>query len=239
MKNIWIITRKELSNFFDSLMAYIMLIAFLGFSGLFTWLYLADIFLINQASMMAFFSVAFWTLFFFIPAMTMKSLAEENRTGTLEFLLTKPITVWQLILGKFLATLLLIAIALALTLPYYITISSIGPIDHGSVWCGYFGLILMSCAYIGIGIFASSISNNQIVAFLTALVIGIFFHFLFGLLSSQFTGFFSSLFNYLDAGYHFESMARGVIDSKDLIYFLSIAVLGLVGAKISIEKKQL
>ncbi|MDD4848511.1 MAG: ABC transporter permease subunit [Bacteroidales bacterium] len=239
MKNIWIITKKELSGFFDSLMAYIMLIAFLGFSGLFTWLYLADIFLINQASMMAFFAVAFWTLFFFIPAMTMKSLAEENRTGTLEFLLTKPISITQLIAGKFLATLLLIVIALVLTLPYYITIASIGQIDHGAVWCGYFGLILMSCAYIGIGVFASSISNNQIVAFLTALVIGIFFHFLFGLLSSQFTGFFSSLFNYLDAGYHFESMARGVIDSKDVVYFLSIAFLGLTGAKISIEKKQL
>lgn len=239
MKNTWIITKKELSGFFDSLTAYIMLIAFLGFSGLFTWLYLADIFLINQASMMAFFSVAFWTLFFFIPAMTMKSLAEENRSGTLEFLLTKPITVWQLVSGKYLATLLLIIIALLLTTPYYITIASIGSMDHGAVWCGYFGLILMSCSYIGIGIFASSISNNQIVSFLTALVIGIFFHFLFGLLSSQTTGFLSSLFSYLDAGYHFESMARGVIDSKDVIYFLSIALLGLLGAKISIEKKQL
>lgn len=238
MKNIWIITKKELSGFYDSLMAYIMLIAFLGFSGLFTWLYLADIFLINQASMMAFFAVAYWTLFFFIPALTMKSLAEENRTGTLEFLLTKPISIWQLVLGKFLATFLLICIALVLTFPYYITIASIGPIDHGAVWGGYFGLLLLSGMYIGIGIFTSSISNNQIVAFLFALIIGVFFHFLFGLLSAQFTGFLSVLFNYLDAGYHFESMGRGVIDSKDVIYFLSIAFLGIYGSKIAIERKQ-
>ncbi len=126
MKAIWTITRRELQSFFDSLMAYIMLIAFLGFSGFFTWLFGADIFFVKQASLQSFFSIAYWTLFFFIPALTMRQFAEENRAGTLELLLTKPVSDWQVVLGKFLSTFILILIALALTLPYYITVASLG-----------------------------------------------------------------------------------------------------------------
>ena len=118
MRQIWIITKRELQSFFDSLTAYIMLIAFLGFSGLFTWLYGSDIFFTKQASLQTFFGVSYWTLFFFIPALTMRQFAEENKTGTIELLLTRPVTDWQVIFGKFLATLLLIAIALVFTLPY-------------------------------------------------------------------------------------------------------------------------
>ena len=112
MNKIWIIAKRELQAFFDSLMAYIMLVAFLGFSGFFTWLYGADIFLRNQADLQVFFSIAYWTLFFFIPAITMKMLAEENKSGTIELLLTKAVTDWQVIFGKFLACLVLIIIAL-------------------------------------------------------------------------------------------------------------------------------
>ncbi len=129
MKQIWMITRRELQSFFDSLIAYIMIVVFLAISGLFTWLYGSDIFFVNQASLQSFFSIAFWTLFFFIPALTMKQIAEENKSGTIEMLLTKPISEWQVIWGKFFATLLLIAIALLLTFPYYITVKSLGPID--------------------------------------------------------------------------------------------------------------
>src|SRR5210317_1006638 len=137
MRAIWTIAKRELHSFFDSLMAYIMLIAFLGFSGFFTWLFGSDIFFVKQASLQAFFGVAYWTLFFFIPALTMRQFAEENKTGTIELLLTRPINDWQVVFGKFLATLLLIVIALAFTLPYYFTVSSLGNIDHGAVITGY------------------------------------------------------------------------------------------------------
>ncbi len=239
MNKTWIIARKELSTFFDSLMAYIMMVAFLGFSGFFTWLFMSDIFFINQASLQAFFGTAYWTLFFFIPALTMRSLAEENRSGTIELLLTRPVSLWNVISGKFLAVLVLIGIALALTLPYYITVSQLGPIDHGAVWSGYFGLLLMSAAYISIGIFASSISNNQIVGFLLALFIGIFFHIIFSMLAGNLPGMLGNIFDYLSLSTHFESVSRGVIDSRDLIYFASIILLGLFGAQAVMEKKKL
>jgi len=237
MKQIWMITRRELQSFFDSLIAYIMIVVFLALSGLFTWLYGSDIFYVNQASLQSFFGIAFWTLFFFIPALTMKQIAEERKTGTIEMLLTKPISEWQLLWGKFLATLILIGIALVLTLPYYITVWKLGPIDHGAVWTGYFGLLLMSSAYISIGLFASTITNNQIVAFLLALFIGIFFHIIFEFLASNMSGILGSVFNYLSISNHYQSVSRGVIDSKDLIYFLSIIFMGIVSAEAVLVKR--
>lgn len=239
MKSVWTITKRELRSFFDSLIAYIMIVVFLGLSGFFTWLFGSDVFLIGQASMQPFFSVAYWTLFFFIPALTMKMLAEEKRSGTLELLLTKPVSDWQVLLGKFTASLLLIVIALALTLPYYFTIWAIGPIDHGAVWCGYLGMILMSSAYIGIGLFASSITNNQIVAFLSSLFIGLFFLIIFDVLANNFTGGLSQLFSFLSISTHYESISRGVVDSKDVIYFLSVAFLGLTLAESVLSKRNI
>lgn len=238
MKEIWIIARRELRSFFNSLMAYIMLIAFLGFSGFFTWIFGSDIFMVGQASMQSFFGIAYWTLFFFIPGLTMGLLAEETRSGTIELLLTKPISDWQVIFGKFLSTLLLICIALVFTIPYYITIATLGPIDHGAVWTGYLGLILMASTYIAIGLFASSISKNQIVGFLIALLIGIFFHILFGILSANIGGTFGNVLNYMSLSTHFDSMSRGVIDTKDLIYFFSIIAIALVGAESVIAKRR-
>lgn len=237
MKQIWIITRRELQSFFDSLIAYIMIVVFLIISGLFTWLYGNDIFFVNQASLQTFFGIAFWTLFFFIPALTMKQIAEENKSGTIEMLLTKPISEWQVIWGKFFATFILISIALALTIPYYITVWSIGPIDHGAVWSGYIGLMLMSGAYISIGLFASSLTNNQIVAFLLALFIGVFFHMIFGFLASNMSGISASVLDYLSLSTHFESISRGVIDSKDIIYFLSLIFLGVIVAEANLVKR--
>lgn len=226
-----------MQSFFDSLIAYIMIVVFLALSGLFTWLYGSDIFYVNQASLQAFFGIAFWTLFFFIPALTMKQIAEERKTGTIEMLLTKPISEWQLLWGKFLATLFLIGIALALTLPYYITVWKLGPIDHGAVLTGYLGLLLMSSAYISIGLFASTITNNQIVAFLLALFIGIFFHIIFGFLASNMSGTLGTVFNYLSLSTHFQSISRGVVDSKDIVYFLSIAFMGIVSAEAVLVKR--
>lgn len=240
MNQIWIITKKELKGYFDSLMAYILIVVFLGLSGFFTWLYgNNDVFYINQATLQPFFSIAYWTLFIFIPALTMKQVAEEYKTGTIELLLTKPVSDWQVVTGKFLATFLLIAISLALTLPYYITISSIGPIDHGAVITGYLGLLLMSAAYISLGIFASSITSNQIVAFLLALIIGVSFQILFGIIAGAFSGTAGTVLSYLDMKYHYYSITRGVIDSKNLIYFASIIVAGLMASELSLVKRNI
>jgi ABC-2 type transport system permease protein len=239
MKKIWIIARRELNVFFDSLMAYILLVAFLVFTGIFTWLFMFDIFLNNQASLQAFFGVAYWTLFILIPALTMRMIAEEKKEGTLELLLTKPITDWQVILGKFLATLVLIGIALALTIPYYITVANLGPIDHGAVLTGYLGLLLMSASYISIGIFTSSITNNQIVSFLLALFIGIFFHWIFDVIASSFTGFIGGVFSFVSISSHYESVTRGVVDTKDLIFFFSLVFLGLVASEAALSKRNM
>jgi ABC-2 type transport system permease protein len=239
MHAIWVISKREFNSFFDSLVSYIFIVVFLGISGFFTWLLGSDIFLIGQATLQPFFSIAYFSLFFFIPALTMRMVAEEKRIGTIELLLTKAVSDWQVILGKFIACLVLIAVALLLTIPYYITVWSLGPIDHGAVWCGYFGMILMSMAYIAIGIFASSITNNQIVAFLLALLIGVFFLIIFDVLSGSFTGTIGQVLNYLSMSTHFDSISRGVIDSRDLFYFLSITFLGLMLAESSLSKRNI
>ena len=175
MNAIWIITKREMAGFFDSLIAYVLLILFLGFSGFFTWLFGSDVFTIGQASLIVFFQWSFWTLFFFIPGITMRTLAEEMNSGTIEIITTKSVSNWQIILGKFLSSWLLVIIALVLTLPYYYTVTRLGSVDHGAVLGGYLGLIMISGVYISIGIFASSITKNQIVAFLVTLFIAIFF----------------------------------------------------------------
>ncbi len=237
MTKIWIITRRELASFFDSLIAYVMIILFLGLSGIFTWLVTTNIFVTQQASLATFFGVAFWSLFFFIPAITMRMIAEENRAGTIELLITKAVSDGQIVVGKFLACLILVGIALVCTLPYYVTISQLGNIDDGSVIGGYLGLLFLSGCYISIGLFASSLTQNQIVAILLALLISVFFHFLFDVIGGALTGASGALFNYLSIRSHFESLSRGVIDSRDIIYFLSIIVLGLLLAQVMLSKR--
>ncbi len=239
MATTWTIARRELASFFDSLMAYILLVVFLGISGFFTWWFGADIFMLGQAELTSFFNIAYWSLFFFIPALTMRTLAEERRTGTLDLLLTKAVTDWQVVTGKFLACLALIALALLSTLPYYATVARIGAIDHGAAVCGYLALLLMSASYIGIGVFASSLTNNQLVAFLIALVIGACFHLLFGVVAATLTGTVGRICDFLGMGVHFDSMSRGVVDSRDVLYFLSIAAAGLVGAELQLARRGL
>jgi ABC-2 type transport system permease protein len=238
MKQIWIITKRELQAYFDSLMAYILLVLFLGFSGFFTWIYGSDIFYIKQATLMPFFNIAYWTLFFFIPALTMRLLSEENRMGTLELLLTKPVSNWQVIFGKFLASLFLIIIALLLTLPYAITVSSVGNLDLGQTITGYFALILFSGMYISIGLFTSSYTNNQIVSYLSALFIGVFFQIIFSMLAANMAGIPGQILDYLSVSSHFQSMIRGVIDTRDLLYFLGITFIGLVLTETMLIKKR-
>jgi len=193
--------------------------------------------MVGQASLRSFFAIAYWTLFFFIPALTMRLVAEEKKSGTIEMLLTKAVSDRQVLLGKYLATLILISIALAFTLPYVITVSKIGNLDAGGVICGYLALVLMSAAYTSIGLFTSSMTNNQIVAFLSALFIGLFFHIIFEVIAGGMKGFVAQVINSLSVSVHFESLARGVVDSKDLIYFGSIIFMGLFLAEISLSKR--
>jgi len=238
MTTSWIIAKRELRSYFDSLVAYILLLTFLGFTGFFVWLDgNGDVFFRKQADLKVFFSIANWTLFFFIPAITMKLIAEEKRSGTIELIMTKAITNRQFIWGKFLSAFILVAIALAFTLPYYFTISTLGNFDHGANISGYLGLLLMSAAYIGIGIFASSLTSNQIVAFLLALIIGICFHFLFGVIASGSSGMVSEIFDTLSLSTHFDSISRGVIDTKDLVYFISVTAIGLLLSEYIISKR--
>lgn len=237
MSKIWTICKRELSSYFDSLIAYVMIVVFLGLSGFFTWLYGNTVFLIGQADLGVFFGISYWTLFFFIPAITMRSLAEETRSGTIELLSTKAVTDWQIVVGKFLAALILVGIALACTIPYYLTVSVLGNIDHGAIWGGYFGLLLLSAGYISIGIFSSSTTDNQIVSFLMALFIGMFFQILFDILASSFTGAVGSFFNFMSIRTHFESISRGVFDSRDFIFFLSIIFVGLTLSQTMLSRR--
>jgi len=237
MNKVWIITKRELASFFDSLVAYVMIILFLGLSGTFTWLVGTNVFLIGQASMQVFYGIAFWSLFFFIPAITMRMIAEENKAGTIELLITKAVTDSQIVWGKFLASFILVVIALLCTLPYYITISQLGNIDDGAVIGGYLALMMLSASYISIGLFASSLTQNQIVAFLLAIFMGIFFQLLFDVMGNTTRGFFGELFHYLSMSSHFESMSRGVIDSRDLIYFGSIIGIGILLSQVMLSKR--
>ncbi|MBQ7213309.1 MAG: ABC transporter permease subunit [Bacteroidales bacterium] len=237
MHPVSIIFKRELSAAFHSLSGYIVMVAFLGFTGFFTWFYGRDIFFVGQASLATFFNIAYWTLFFFIPALTMRSIAEEKKTGTIETMLTKPLRASDWIMGKFWALTALIAVTLACTLPYYATLAVIGDIDHRTVLCGYLGLMLMSGAYIGIGIFASSLTDNQIVAFLLTLLIGIFFHVLFQIFSYSLSGWWGGFFDALNMRTHYEAVVRGVVDSRDIIYFVSVALAGLLSAEAAISKR--
>lgn len=237
MKSIWVITKRELASYFDSLIAYLMIIIFLVLSGIFTWLYGNTVFLIGQADLQVFFGISYWTLFFFIPAITMRLLAEEKRSGTIELLSTKAVSDWQIVMGKFLGSLLLVAIALACTIPYYITVARLGNVDHGATVGGYFGLLLMSAMYISIGLFSSSMTNNQIVSFLVALVIGAFFHFIFQFMASGSTGIIGTIMDYLSVRSHYDSISRGVVDTRDVVYFGSFILAGLVLSQTMLSRR--
>ncbi|MDN5203771.1 ABC transporter permease subunit [Fulvivirgaceae bacterium BMA10] len=237
MNSIWIITKRELASFFDSLIAYILIVLFLGVSGFFTWLSGGDVFFSNQANLQPFFGIAYWLLIIFVPAITMRTIAEENRSGTLELLSTKAVSDWEIVVGKFLSCLLLMMITLAFTIPYYITISALGDVDHGGIIGGYFGLILMSAAYISMGVFASSVTNNQIVAFLIAFFLGLFFQILFDIISSSFRGAVGNTLHFLSFRSHYESLTRGVVDLRDLLYFGSIIVAGLLFSTTMLTKR--
>lgn len=238
MSAVLVIAKRELNSFFDSLMAYILLALFLGFTGVFTWLLgEQDVFYTGQASLQQFFSIANLSFFIFIPALTMQLLAEERKIGTLELLLTKSVTDRQVVFGKFLGALGMLTISLLFTVPYVVTIFTIGNADAGQIASGYLGLLVTGAAYAAIGLYASSVSANQIVSFLLALIISVFFQFIFMLIGRVLPGVLGNVFDQLSITTHFESISRGVIDSRDVIYFGSVIFIGLLLAELSLSKR--
>lgn len=237
MNPILVIAKKELNSYFNSLIGYLILSIFLIFIGAFTWLIGNDVFIRQQATLSEFFNWAPIFLLFIIPALTMKQIAEERRAGTIELLLTKRVSSRALIIGKFVACLLMAVITIAFTLPYYITISQLGNADHGAIIGGYFGLLLLSAAFTSIGIFASSLTQNQIVAFLLALIINVIFLWILGFVGQYASGFIGDLLNTLSIPEHYSSISRGVLDTKDLIYFGSLIFLFLFLAELNIDNR--
>ena len=224
MNNIYPIFKKEVRSYFNSPIAYIFLTLFLILSGYF---FGSTLFLQNQADLRSVFG--FWVPFFltlFVPAMTMRLIAEEKRSGTLEVLVTMPIKDSEVILGKYLAAFALLLTAILLTFTYPLTISILGNADGGSIIGGYIGLILMGASYLAIGVYISSLTENQIVAFIVSLAI-IFVLFMLDKILMLVPGGLVSLLEYLSINHHFANIARGVIDSRDLVYYFSLIFLGL------------
>ena len=234
---MYTIFSKDFTDFFNSLVAYITIGVFLIVTGLFLWVFPeTSILEYGYASLESLFSIAPYIFMFLIPAITMRSLAEEKKEGTFELLVTRPLTDWQIILGKYFAALLIIALALLPTLIYYISVYQLGivkgNVDSGAVIGSYIGLFLLGACFTAIGIFASSISRNQIIAFIIAVFL-CFFAFS-GLDSiSQLVSLqnYNTLITGLGVNEHYQSVSRGVLDTRDLIYFLSFIALFLLITK--------
>ena len=234
---MYTIFSKDFTDFFNSLVAYITIGVFLIVTGLFLWVFPeTSILEYGYASLESLFSIAPYIFMFLIPAITMRSLAEEKKEGTFELLVTRPLTDWQIVLGKYFAALLIIALALLPTLIYYISVYQLGivkgNVDSGAVIGSYIGLFLLGACFTAIGIFASSISRNQIIAFIIAVFL-CFFAFsgldsISQLLSLQN---YNTLITGLGINEHYQSVSRGVLDTRDLIYFLSFIALFLLITK--------
>jgi ABC-2 type transport system permease protein len=230
-----LLAQKEFKGYFNSPSAYIILVAFLLIIG---WFFASPLFINNSAELRSLFNIVPILYIFFIPAITMGLIAKEKNTGTIELLTTFPIKDSEIILGKFWASLSLILTGLLFTLIHLITIVILGKnIDFGAVFCGYMGLILLGAVYSSIGLFASSLTNNQIVAFIISFFI-IFFLFILQYTLLLLPSYIVGLFQYLSIGYHFSNIARGVIDTRNIIYFLSLIILFLKLSIIALRNRK-
>ena len=236
------ILKKEFNAFFSSPIGYLVIAVFLVINGLFLWVFDGDFNILNAgfADLTSFFFLAPWIFIFLIPAVTMRSFSDEYNSGTIEILKTKPISDWQIVLGKYFASYLLIICALIPTLIFVYSVSNlanpIGNIDVGSLLGSYFGLLFLVGTYTAIGVFSSTLSSNQIVAFIIAVSISFFLFFGFDSMASLFGNDAYSIQN-LGMNQHFKSMSRGVIDTRDLIYFVSITIFFLVITKIRLGRE--
>ncbi|WP_445957601.1 gliding motility-associated ABC transporter permease subunit GldF [Yeosuana sp.] len=232
------ILKKEINAFFSSPIGYLVIAIFLLLNGLFLWVFKSDFNILDNgfADLSSFFLIAPWILMFLIPAVTMRSFSDEKKQGTLELLLTKPISHLQIVLGKYFGALILILMALLPTLLYVYTVyqlgNPVGNLDVGSTMGSYFGLLFLIASYTAIGIFASTVSENQIVAFLIAISICLLFYVGFDGIADFIS---SNFIEQLGMSYHFKSMSRGVLDSRDIIYFLSVTVFFILITKLNFK----
>ncbi|WNH09798.1 gliding motility-associated ABC transporter permease subunit GldF [Thalassobellus suaedae] len=234
------ILKKEINSFFSSPIGYLVIAIFLLLNGLFLWIFKGEFNILDYgfADLSPFFLLAPWILIFLIPAVTMRSFSDEKKQGTLELLLTKPISAIHIVLGKYFGAFILILLALLPTLLYVYTVyqlgDPIGNLDIGSTLGSYFGLLFLIAAYTAIGIFASTLSDNQIVAFITSVFLCFLFYIgLEGI--AEFTS--NNLIDQLSMSAHYKSMSRGVLDTRDIIYFLSVTVFFLILTKLNLNKE--
>jgi len=234
MKNIRIILSKELGSFFNSPIAYIIIVVFILLSGYF---FTNSLFLQNVASLRSVFELTPFLLVFFAPAITMRMIAEERKTGTIELLLTKPVKDSEIIVGKFLAAWLFFAIALLPTLVYLVTVMFLGKIDSGPVIGGYAGLLLVGGSFLALGIVGSTLTENQVVAFIVSFLI-MFVFFMFDKIVMYLPGTLASVVEYLGIDYHFSNIARGVVDTRDLVYYVSLIGFSLLVGTVLLERRK-
>ncbi len=221
--------KKEFSNFFASAMGYIVIGVFLVITGLFLWVFPGEynVMQAGYANLDGLFYFAPWLYLFLVPAVTMRLFAEEKKSGTMELLLTHPITVQNIVLSKYLAGLLLVIFSLIPTLVYFLSVWFLGDpqgnIDTGGFWGSYIGLIFLAAVYVAIGLFASSLTDNQIISFIIAAVACFFLYAGFDIMSGMASnGGTESFIASIGIDAHYKSMSRGVIDSRDVIYFLVV-----------------
>jgi ABC-2 type transport system permease protein len=243
---VFSLLRKEINSFLGSVIGYVVIVVFLTITGLFAWILPGTDFNIiasGYATLDSLFILSPWVFMFLIPAITMRSFAEEIKTGTIELLLTKPFTDYQIIAAKYMAGIILVLFALLPTLVYYLIVNNladpVGNLDHGGIRGSYIGLLLLGSAYVSIGIFASCISNNQIISFILAVLITFVFHVGFDFLSTiSYNQEVNYILSQLGMSAHYASLSRGVIDTRDAVYFLSITLLFLSSARLILEKRK-
>jgi len=234
MRSVLTIAGRQFRSYFNGPVAYIVICIILLTLGFFFW---KTFFLFGRASVREMFRWLGLILVFSLPALTMGLLAEEKRTGTIELLITMPVTEAQVIVGKFLGVLGLYVVLLALTLSYPLSVSTLGDLDWGPVWSGYLGLLLQGSAVLAIGLMASSWTSNQLIALFVALTLSVFFWVLDKFLALLPTNAASAL-QWLSFDYHFQSMARGVIDLRDVLFFASVVVFALAVAFRALEARR-
>jgi ABC-2 type transport system permease protein len=227
------IFKKEFKSYFVSPIAYIVIAIFLLVTG---WLFFATFFLIGQANLRNFFSLLPIIFSFVIPAITMRLVSEELNIGSYEILLTMPVTLTDVVLGKFLAAVAFVSAMLVTTFAYPVTVAALGQLDWGPVAGGYIGAVLLGAAFSAIGLLASALTRNQIIAF----IVGMAVCFILTLLDKMLFFLPRSMLGvlaYLAADFHFQNIAKGIIDSRDIVYFLSICFIGLYAAYLALREK--
>ncbi|MEJ2004481.1 MAG: gliding motility-associated ABC transporter permease subunit GldF [Cyclobacteriaceae bacterium] len=236
--------QKEFNTFLNSLIAYIVISVFLTGIGLLMWVFPETSVLdYGYADMQTLFTLGPFVLMFLIPAITMRMFAEEKKAGTIELLLTKPLTDWDIILGKFLSGWLLVILAILPTLIYYVSVYMLGNppgnVDTAGVMGSYVGLILLGAVFTSVGLFSSSITNNQIVSFIIAVFLCFILYTGFDSLASiNVWGEWSSWLEQLGIIYHYNAMSRGLLDTRDIIYFFSLIVLMLLLTRIILGSRR-